>query len=180
MYRTLFALAVAALLSASGTAADTKYALSGDNTKLEFTGTKKGGKHDGGFKKLTGTATVTDSKFDTLKIEVEIETDSLYADDAKLTGHLKNSDFFGVKDNPKATFKTTKVEKTDKGYNVTGDLTMIGKTKAVTFPATISEKDGVLSLKSDFKIDRTQWGMNYGKGMIDNDVAIRLAVSAKK
>jgi len=180
MYRTLFALAVAVLLGTSGTADDTKYPLTGDNTKLEFTGTKKGGKHDGGFKKLSGTAVVTDGKFDTLKIEVEIETDSLYADDAKLTGHLKNPDFFGVKDNPKATFKTTKVEKTDKGFNVTGDLTMLGKTKAVTFPATISEKDGVLSLKSEFKIDRTQWGMNYGKGMIDNDVSIRLAVSAKK
>ena len=40
-----------------------------------------------------------------------------------------------MKDNPKATFKSTKIEKTDKGYTITGDLTMLGKTKSVSFPA---------------------------------------------
>ena len=180
--RTLIA---AALTLALGTTAraDTKVALTGENTKITFVGTKPGGKHDGGFKKLSGTATVTDDKLETLKIEVEIDCDSLYSDDpsGKLTAHLKNPDFFGVKDNPKATFKTTKVAKTDKGYDVTGDLTLLGKTNAVTFPASISEKDGVLSLSSEFKIDRTQWGMTYGaKGMVDKDVTIKLAVTAKK
>ena len=58
----------------------------------------------------------TDADPASLKIEAEIDTDSLYSDNVKLTGHLKSPDFFGVKDNPKATFKTTKVEKTDKGY----------------------------------------------------------------
>ena len=181
MVRTLSALALAALLGTSAIAADVTYALTGDNTKITFVGTKPDGKHEGGFKKLTGTATVSDGKLESLKIQTEIDCNSLYSDNEKLTGHLKNPDFFGVKDNPKATFKTTKVEKTDKGYNVTGDLTLLGKTKPVTFPATITEKDGVLSLTADFKIDRTQWGMNYGaKGQVDKDVAIKLAVNAKK
>jgi polyisoprenoid-binding protein YceI len=180
MARTLFALALVALLGLSATAADTKYAITGENTKLTFTGTKPGGKHDGGFKTLTGTATVTDGNLATLKIEVDIDCDSLYSDDAKLTGHLKNPDFFNVKDNPKATFKTTKVEKTDKGHTVTGDLTLLGKTKAVTFPATVTEKDGVLNLAADFQIDRNDWGMSYGKGKIDDKVAIKIAMAAKK
>lgn len=180
MVRTLSALALVACMAASQ-AADTKYTLTGDNTKVEFTGTKPGGKHDGGFKKLAGTATVTDGKPETLKIEVEIDCDSLYSDNEKLTTHLKNPDFFGVKDNPKATFKTTKVEKTDKGYNVTGDLTLLGKSNAVTFPASIAEKDGTLSVSSSFTIDRTKWGMNYGaKGQVDKDVTIKVSVTAKK
>ena len=60
MIRSLSALALAILLVASAAAADVKYALTGENTKITFIGTKPGGKHDGGFKKLTGTATVTD------------------------------------------------------------------------------------------------------------------------
>ena len=132
MMRPLSALVLAFLLGASVSAADVQYALTGENTKLTFTGTKPGGKHDGGFKKLAGTATVTDGKLAT--IEVEIDTDSLYSDNEKLTGHLKNPDFFGVKDHPKATFKSTKIEKTDRGYTITGDLTMIGQTKPVTLP----------------------------------------------
>jgi polyisoprenoid-binding protein YceI len=180
MSRTLMTIIALGLATAIATAAETKYSLSGDNTKLTFTGTKTKGKHDGGFNKLTGTATVSDGDLTTLKIETDIEVDSMYSDDAKLTNHLKSPDFFAVKDNPKATFKTTKVVKTDKGYDVTGDLTMLGKTKAVTFPATITVTGDTLNLTAEFKIDRTNWGMTYGKGQIDNMVNIKLAVTAKK
>ena len=179
MTRTLFAFTLAALVGTTALADDTKYTLTGDNTKLTFVGTKSNGKHEGGFKTLTGTATVSGSDLTTLKIDVEIVTDSLYSDDTKLTGHLKSPDFFAVKDNPKATFKSTKVEKTDAGYTITGDLTLLGKTKPVTFTAT-AKADGGLHLTSDFTIDRNDWGMSYGKGKIDDKVALKLAVDAKK
>lgn len=114
MMRMFFAAALAALLGLSATAAEQKFALDGANTKLTFTGTKKAGKHDGGFKKLTGTATIDGTDLTTLKIEAVIDTTSLYSDNDKLTAHLKTPDFFGVKDHPKATFKSTKVEKTER------------------------------------------------------------------
>ena len=168
------------LATALASAAETKYSLNGDNTKIVFTGTKTNGKHDGGFKKITGTATINDGDVSTLKIETDIDTDSIYSDDTKLTAHLRTPDFFAVKDNPKATFKTTKVEKSDKGFNVTGDLTMLGKTKSVTFPATINVAGDTLNLNAEFKIDRSNWGMTYGKNIIDNMVNIKLSVAAKK
>ena len=178
MSRALFAAALAALLGTQTLAAD--YPLSGGNTKVEFVGTKPGGKHAGGFAKLDGKASVDGTDPATLKLDVTIDTDSLYSDDAKLTGHLKNPDFFSVKDYPKATFKTTKVEKTGSGYSVTGDLTMLGKTKAVTFPAAITATGDSLSVTSDFRINKTDWGMTYGKGKIDDEVTLKVSVAAKK
>jgi polyisoprenoid-binding protein YceI len=180
MTRSLMVVIALGLATALTNAADTKYSLTGDNTSLTFVGKKAKGKHDGGFKKLTGTATVTDGDITTLKIEANIDIDSIYTDNDGLTKHLKGADFFGVKDNPTAKFKVTKVEKSDKGYTVTGDLTLLGKTKSVSFPATIDAAGDTLSLKSDFKIDRTNWGMTYGKGMIDNEVELKLTVTAKK
>lgn len=180
MMRSLSALVLAVLLAASAGAADVKYALTGENTQITFVGTKPGGRHDGGFKKLAGAATVPDGKIEAMAVEVEIDTDSLWSDNPKLTGHLKNSDFFGVKDHPKATFKSTKIEKIDKGYTITGDLTLIGQTKPVKIPATVTEKDGTLSINGAFSIDRTEWGMNYGKGKVDDKVSLKVAVSAKK
>jgi polyisoprenoid-binding protein YceI len=180
MIRSLMVVIALGLATALTNAADTKYSLTGDNTSLKFTGKKANGKHDGGFKKLTGTATVTDGDITTLKIEADIDVDSMYTDNDGLTKHLKGADFFGVKDNPTAKFMVTKVEKSDKGFTVTGDLTLLGKTKPVSFPATIDAAGDTLSLKSDFKIDRTKWGMTYGKGMIDNDVELKLVVTAKK
>jgi polyisoprenoid-binding protein YceI len=180
MPRALFALALVAVLALTASAAEVKYALTGDNTALTFVGKKPDGKHEGGFKKLAGTATVTDGKIETLKAEVDIDADSLYSDDAKLTTHLKSPDFFDVKNNPKATFKITKVEKGDKTYTVTGDLTLLGKTKPVSFPATVTATGDALTVTASFSIDRTTWGMNYGKGKIEDKVELGLKVTAKK
>lgn len=157
-------------------AADGTFPLTGDNTKVEFTGTKKEGKHDGGFKKLSGTATVTGSDPTTAKIEVTIDTASLYSDNPKLTDHLKAPDFFDVKTHPTAKFVSTKVEKSGDKYVVHGDLTMCGKTKPIHFPATISASGGAFKLDAEFKLDRTQFGMTYGKGKIDDQVTLKVKV----
>ena len=166
----ILSLAVSGLCEAK----DAIYRLTGDNTTIEFTGTKSDGKHDGGFKKISGTAKQTT---DGLSIEVEIDCGSLYSDNEMLTGHLKSPDFFSVKDHPKAKFKSTKIEKTADGTKVTGDLTLLGKTKKISFLATVTEKE-TLTLESQFKINRQDFGMTYGKGKVDDEVEIRLAVKA--
>jgi polyisoprenoid-binding protein YceI len=173
--RMLFAAAAAVALAAPALADDVK--LTGDNTKITWVGTKPGGKHDGGFKTLTGTATVLGDGL--AKVVVEIDTDSLYADDPKLTAHLKSPDFFGVKNNPKATFTSTKIEKTDKGYTITGDLTLNGKTKEIAIPAEVSHAGGTLKINGAVSIDKRDFGMTYGGGKIDDQVAIKVAVEAK-
>jgi polyisoprenoid-binding protein YceI len=177
--RRLIGLIVAAALALPALAADTKYKLNGDNTTIQFVGSKKGGKHDGGFKTLSGTATVSDKDLTTTKIEVEIDMASTWTDTEKLTRHLLSPDFFGVKTNPKSKFVTKKVEKAKDGYTITGDLTLNGKTKSISFPAQIGLKDGVLTLSSDFSINRHDFAVSYGKGMINDNVALKVKVNAK-
>jgi polyisoprenoid-binding protein YceI len=175
----LFIAAAAALSLAGSAVADGRtVTLTGDNTKITWVGTKgAAGKHEGGFKTLTGSATVDGEALTAVK--VEIETDSLYADDPKLTAHLKSPDFFGVKVNPKAKFESTKVEKADKGYTITGNLTINGKTKEVAIPAEVSHAGGALNITGAVTIDKRDFGMTYGGGKIDDPVAIKVAVEAK-
>ena len=167
----------AVAIGAAAFAAD--YKLTGENTTIEWTGTKKDGKHTGGFKTLSGTLT-WDGDPAKAKIDVSIETDSIHSDNDGLTTHLKGKDFFDVKTNPTSTFKATKVEKDGEKFKVTGDFTLNGKTKSITFPATVTEKDGTLNLSAEFKINRTDYGMSYGAGKIDDDVALKVNVKAKK
>jgi polyisoprenoid-binding protein YceI len=168
--RHVLALTLTAMLGGAAIAAD-EFTLTGENTKIEFIGSKPEGKHNGGFKTLEGTASAE-------RIEVTIDTASIYSDDRKLTAHLKSPDFFDVKTNPKAKFVTTQIAKGSDGYTVTGDLTLNGKTKAISFPAKISTEGGY-KLNAEFTIDRTQFGMTYGKGKIHDDVKLTVAVSAK-
>lgn len=82
----------------------------------------------------------------------------------KLEGHLKSDDFFGVSKHPEASFvvKTMKPDSKDKAqYEVTGDLTIKGITKPITFPAKVTEKGGKVEISSEFTIKRNNWDIRY-------------------
>jgi polyisoprenoid-binding protein YceI len=179
MLRRIISVSALALVLVPVLASGADFTLDGKNTTITFVGSKPDGKHDGGFKSFTGTASVPDNDLTKLKITLDIDMNSLWADNPKLTGHLKSVDFFGVNSNPKSKFVTTKVEKEGIDYKITGDLTMIGQTKSITFPARIALTNDGLALSSTFTIDRTQWGMKYGRGKIDDMVKLTVNVKAK-
>ena len=56
------------------------------------------------------------------------------------------------------------------------NLTLHGETKEVTIPATVRLTNNGLSVHGNFTIDRTQFGMNYGRGKVHDDVKIKVAI----
>lgn len=78
---------------------------------------------------------------------------------AKLEGHLKSDDFFGVATYPTAKLVFNKVKSTGKNsYEVTGDLTIKNKTNPVTFDISIYGNKATANVK----IDRTKFDVRYG------------------
>ncbi|WP_242927029.1 YceI family protein [Pontibacter vulgaris] len=113
----------------------------------------------------------------------------------KLIGHLKSDDFFSVEKHPTATFKITSLKPIAKAAagqpntTVTGDLTIKGITKPVTFPATITVKGGVATAKADVTVDRTKYDIRYasksffdtiGDKAIYDDFKVSFNVTAKQ
>mgnify|MGYP000630840441 FL=1 len=76
----------------------------------------------------------------------------------KFIGHITSGDFFEIEKFPTATFVITKVA----GNQVTGNLTVKGITKSITFPAEIAVKGGKVSAKANITIDRTDFNIRYG------------------
>ena len=152
-------------------------ALTPENTLIQFVGTHVGDKPDprtGKFGKLTGSAKGADGKL--TEVMVTIDTASLETEIEKLTNHLKSPDFFDVRQHPEATFVSKKIEAGEDGkVNITGDLTMLGETKSITFPAVVKVgKD--MSLTAEFVIDRTEFGMNYSPDKVHKDVTMTIKV----
>jgi polyisoprenoid-binding protein YceI len=144
-----------------------------EKSKIEFVGKKTDGKHGGGFKEMTAEAKVDLESPEKGSLVIEIKTDSLWSDDEKLTAHLKNPDFFDTKKFPTIKFESTKIEMNGEEGTITGKLTMLDKTVEVKVPVKGEIDDTYLKVFADFKIDRTQWGMGYGKGKIEDNVAIK-------
>jgi polyisoprenoid-binding protein YceI len=152
-------------------------AITPENTKIDFIGTKPEGKHDGGFKKFTGNLKLVDGDITKSTLTVDIDTDSLWADDPKLTTHLKSPDFFDVKKFPDAKFvsKEIKAEKKDDNTHViTGDLTLHGTTKSLTFPAKVTTTDDAVTVESTFKFDRTDFGIAFAPDKVNKEVTVKV------
>eukprot|EP01030_Chromulinospumella_sphaerica_P034670 gene34670-biopygen21814 len=93
--------------------------------------------------------------------------------DNKLRPHLLSGDFFDAENFRTAKFELTKVEPyandgkdtsivDGANFSVSGNLTLKGETKNVTFPAKIDMDGNALKAKANFNIDRREWQMAYG------------------
>ena len=152
-----------------------------ETSTIDFIGSKVTGRHKGGFKKFTGELNVIEDRLVPAGNKVVINTDSLWSDADRLTGHLKSPDFFDAAKFPTATFVTTGIEKGTTNSTVTGNLTLHGVTKQISFPATIQFTNGAVNLSAEFVLNRHDFDMKYsGKAddLIRQEVVLKLKVSA--
>lgn len=177
----------AATTTAKKESKGTALPITAENSKIEFTGSKVTGKHEGGFKNFTGAIDLVNNKPEDSGVSVEIETNSVFTDADGLTKHLQTPDFFDVEKYPKASFNSTKIvadaEKGAGNYTVTGDLNLHGVTKSITFPAKITVGDSEVAVDAEFSINRKDFGIAYaGKAddMVRDDVVIRLNLKSPR
>src|SRR5262249_39781372 len=148
-----------------------------------FLGTKKDGKHNGGFKQFTGTVELAENGKGINKISADIDTASMWTDtEPKLTDHLKGPEFFYVQKFPKATFVSTKIDSGNENpwatHTITGDFTLHGVKKSLSFPARISISEKGLTLITHFNINRFDYNISYGKGQVNDTVEINVNLGA--
>ena len=142
----------------------------------------------GRFAKFDGTIKVDTKDITKSSVEIAINAASVNTDNDARDKHLKSPDFFDTEKFPAITFKSTLVKEPAKGkLEVTGDLTIKGITKQVTFPITNAgtheAKPGkVLAgfIDGTLKINRNDFNIKYGPGILGDDVEITLDVEAGK
>ncbi len=194
------ATALALVLASPGLAADpAEFKVDTSSSTLKWLGKKVTGQHNGtiqikrGQLKVIKNAIVNgDFAVDMTSIKVEDLKDPEY--NTKLVNHLKSDDFFSVAKHQEATFAITEVKARAKAkqgeptHDVTGQLTIKGITHPITFPATIEVKNGQVTARAKFKVDRTKYEVRYGSGkffenlgdkMIYDDFELELDLSAK-
>jgi len=97
--------------------------------------------------------------------------------------HLQNDDFFKASQFPSISFQSTAFEAVGGNrYRITGDLTMVGVTKSVVLDAELlgvgPGRNNRLTSGWTAKttINRTDWGISYGQGIVGNEVEIELEI----
>ena len=146
-------------------------------------------KTSGRFTKFAGTIKIDTAVISKSSVEVTIEAASINTDNEKRDAHLKTAEFFDVEKFPTITFKSTSVKEVAKGkLEVTGDFTLHGVTRRITFPITNAgtmagmQPGSVVAGFTDgaVTINRNDFGIKAFPGVLGDDVAISLNVEAGK
>ncbi|MCB1307098.1 MAG: YceI family protein [Leptospiraceae bacterium] len=143
------------------TTAYTPRRIDNGQSTFEFVGAKLTGDHTGGFGTWNGTAYFEANELKA--VEVIINAGSIFADADRLTGHLRSPDFFDVEQYPDIRFVGHTIEAGGEGgtHTVTGNLTMRGVTRQISFPVTVSQEGDLVRADSAFTINRFDWGIEY-------------------
>ena len=142
----------------------------------------------GRFDKKAGTI-ILDKAAKTGKVELTLETGSINTGTTAFDKHLQSDSFFNSVSFPSARFVANSFSFSgDKVSEVTGELTMLGKTNQVVLKASNFNCYNNPMLKrevcgGDFEttIQRSQWGMGWGIDLgIPDSVKLAVQVEAVK
>jgi polyisoprenoid-binding protein YceI len=156
--------------------------LNPQNTKITFVGThappKAPDPRTGVFMVFAGAAAVEGKSLKSLTID--IDTKSIATQFENLTAHLKQADFFDANEYPSAKFVSTSITAGEGSLvTVNGNLTLLATTKEISFPATVNITDEGLTLKAEFTIDRTEFGMDKLTDGVEKPVKLTATIGEK-
>jgi polyisoprenoid-binding protein YceI len=188
IWRLATAVAVTALWQAPAWAQAVAYLIDPTHTETSFTIDRFGFTTVLGiFAKSEGMIWIDEAHPEASRVEARVTTDSVWTADAVRDGHVRDPVWMSVAANPTMTFKSTQVERTgETTAQVTGDLTIRGVTKSVTFAVKLNKigKSPASPRRSagftiTGEVSRKDFGVTAAPGLIGDKVSIRIETLAE-
>ena len=162
-----------------------KYIYDPAHTQILFRVDHLGFSHPSGrFLKFSGGFVFDADNPENSDVNMIIQSSSIDMGSSAWEDVMKGSSFLKVDKFPQITFKSTKIVKTGaRTGNVTGDLTIIGKTRPITLAVTYNKsgthpynKNFIAGFSATGKIKRSDYGMDFGLPGIGDVVDIDVEV----
>lgn len=150
-----------------------------NGSALKFTVKNLGFDVDGTFSGFQGVILFDPQNLSTASFDVSIDAGTVNTDNSLRDKHLKDDGYFDIKNYPRIRLVSTKISGKSGAYNLTGQLTLKGKTKQVSFPFTATPADDGYNFKGTFKIKRKDFDVG-GTSTIADELTIDLNVHAVK
>ncbi|MEJ2880632.1 YceI family protein [Pedobacter sp. GR22-6] len=187
----LLLVAVVALSAFKNPGKPVTYTVDAAKSNITWLGKKVTGSHNGTISLKSGSLNINGKNVTGGTFVIDMTSIKDADGSEKLEGHLKADDFFGSAKFPTSTFVITKVTGSGANVNVSGNLTIKGITKPLSFPATVTlNEDGTASaLAGKITVDRTKYDIRYGSKSffdsigdkaIDDNFEIGVKLTAKK
>ncbi len=141
----------------------------------------------GRFNQVSGELAIDKDDPSKSSYTLTINVESVDTNQKQRDTHLRSDSFFNAKQFPTITFKSTSVKPVKDGLEVTGELTLHGETKPISFRLSGGkETEFPKGLKrigywsDNLKIKRSDFGMDQMLNAIGDSVSISVSVEAVK
>ena len=183
VYTSFVIFSMILIFTFSASAAET-YKLDPDHTAIIFRVKHLGVAYVyGRFSGPTGSFVFDESSPAKSSIEIQVDAKNVDTAVAKRDNHLKSPDFFDAGEHPLIKFKSTSVKKSGPdSYEVSGNLTLLGKTQPITVTARQTGKgkdpwgNFRQGFEASFSIKRSDFGMDFMMGAAADEVLLTVSV----
>jgi polyisoprenoid-binding protein YceI len=139
----------------------------------------------GRFNDFTGKFTIDPSDPAKTWFSMTIKSDSVDTNQPKRDAHLRSPDFFNTRQFPAMKFTSTSVKPIEGGYEVTGDLTLHGQTKPVTFNLKGGKTVAFKGMQktgytAEFTVRRSDFGITKFAPMLGDEVGVTVSFQGIK
>lgn len=175
------ALALTLSLNAAGAAEVRKVVY--DKSAVNFTYKQMGVAIDGKFKKFTAELAFDPAKPQAGQAKLDVDLASVDAGSSEADEEVAGKDWFNTKSFPKASFVSSSVKPLGGNrYEVAGKLSIKGKTRDISFPATFTPAGNGGVFEGAFTIRRGDFAIGEGAwskfDIVANDVQIKFRITA--
>ena len=158
------------------------YTLSDINSEVGFLIKNFGIEVRGSFKGLKGKISFNPIDFSAFTISGSVDAATIKTGIELRDNHLRKEDYFNVAKYPLISFVSTSITNSTKTGTllVTGNITIKGITKKISFPFTITPKGEDYLLAGEFQIDRRDYGVGGRSMVLSDNLTVSISVLAKK
>ena len=144
----------------------------------------------GNFKDFKGTLALDPNDLGSSKVDFTVNITSVNTGEKKRDAHLQSKDFFNAKKWPTMKFTSTSIKKSGSDYVAVGKMTIRDVTKNVEIPfKVLGTKDHpmkkgnlITAIRSEFTIDRTEYGVGTGSwaatAVVGDNVDVTVLIEA--
>lgn len=148
-------------------------------SEVKFTIKNFGLNTSGTLSGLNGTIAFDSTRLSSSSFNISVDVKTINTGIDMRDNHLKKEEYFNVEKYPAINFRSTFIQALNNGYTVTGQLTIKGISKNVSFPFKAVKQDNGLLFTGSFSINRKDFGIGGSSAVMGNNVDISLKILAQ-
>ncbi|MCZ6899468.1 MAG: YceI family protein [Bacteroidetes bacterium] len=147
-------------------------------SKISFTIKNFGMNVKGGLADLNAIIRFDPNQLKSSNFRASLEVHTINTNNKKRDKHLRSEDYFDISQYARITFETIEILRNSKGFIAKGNLQIKNVTKQIDLPFTFSEHQGKGHFKSQFNLNRLDYGVGKSSWVLGDGVRVIIEVVA--